>query len=660
MPNFEKNTLVRAFNKAPGEAVDFLNKKVSRASWNWYDSLEGSYEGAFTVAKTASADVVETIRLALLDAQKKGLPFEVFQKNIEPTLQSLGWWGKDDFLDANLGSPWRLETIYRTNLQSAFNAGRMERQQKTEKFRPLLEYVAVLDSKTRPSHSALDGKVVQASDSFWNSFYPPNGFNCRCRVRSLSISEAKRDGKDVSNFDGKIDSKEVYINKSLDIKTTVAVVKVGNRTVSPDAGFSKRPALMPPRPKTSSGKYKVTGKDLSGYLVKAPLIAKQKAAAVIPPKLLKAPKVAPKNIEEMISRSFEEVSKNLKDIAPLKPFEFKATDNSDTLSFEFEGKERIIFKSAQKRIEAVFSKNTFLDQVKEFHEQLVFNEGGKINKDLIIVKNEIDVVATKLVESRFKNEILKKIKETIKDFDSLSLEKQTFEQGKFLGLHSIEQTLPDEISLFKKMPAAPKNGRRASFSNVNVLAQEIKLTKTLKDSDEFNRRNISIDLINDADAIRKLNINTETMKGAAGAYYRDSTKDIRFPGTAKASDLSHEFTHFVHFQNKEIQKVVNEYFAKRVEGNRIYKHWLYGYTADDKFTDEYFGKAYQQIIGGKERLKNNFATKNPLDYTNNAVGGVEFLTRSVDRFIDRPLDLFVSDPEAFAFSRAVLLGDLPK
>ena len=51
-----------------------------------------------------------------------------------------------------------------------------------------------MDSRTRPSHAALNGKILRYDDPFWNSFYPPNGWNCRCRVRALSESRLTRKG----------------------------------------------------------------------------------------------------------------------------------------------------------------------------------------------------------------------------------------------------------------------------------------------------------------------------------------------------------------------------------------------------------------------------------------------------------------------------------
>jgi SPP1 gp7 family putative phage head morphogenesis protein len=55
---------------------------------------------------------------------------------------------------------------------------------------PMLEYRTVGDSNVRAEHAALDGIIKPYDDPFWSTYYPPNGFNCRCGVRQR-VDEAK-------------------------------------------------------------------------------------------------------------------------------------------------------------------------------------------------------------------------------------------------------------------------------------------------------------------------------------------------------------------------------------------------------------------------------------------------------------------------------------
>ena len=45
-----------------------------------------------------------------------------------------------------------------------------------------LQYRTAGDSKVRPEHAALNGVTLPPSDPFWQTYYPPNGWNCRCTV----------------------------------------------------------------------------------------------------------------------------------------------------------------------------------------------------------------------------------------------------------------------------------------------------------------------------------------------------------------------------------------------------------------------------------------------------------------------------------------------
>ncbi len=43
-----------------------------------------------------------------------------------------------------------------------------------------LQYRTVGDDRVRPEHAAMHGITLPPSDPFWASYYPPNGWNCRC------------------------------------------------------------------------------------------------------------------------------------------------------------------------------------------------------------------------------------------------------------------------------------------------------------------------------------------------------------------------------------------------------------------------------------------------------------------------------------------------
>lgn len=193
------------FGHPPEDAIRHLEAKGLRLTFNWQEMLDHAHARAFTVAKAMRLDILQDIRRGLLDALEKGQTLREFEKNLKPILQAKGWWGKAVAVDADtqearlvqLGSSRRLRTIYQTNLQSAYMAGRHKRQMAARGF-PYLMYVAVMDARTRESHALLNGKVYRKDDPVWDVIYPPNGFNCRCRTRALTAGQVEREGRRVS------------------------------------------------------------------------------------------------------------------------------------------------------------------------------------------------------------------------------------------------------------------------------------------------------------------------------------------------------------------------------------------------------------------------------------------------------------------------------
>ena len=199
------------FGLEPEQAVAYLKSKGYAITWNWQDMLDQAHDQAFTVAKAMRLDLLSDIRGALETALQDGQTLKQFITALQPTLESQGWWGKQVIVDSQgegelvqLGSPRRLKTIYQTNLQSAYMAGRKATMEETTDTHPYWMYVAILDGKTRPSHRALHGQVFRHDDPIWSAIFPPNGFNCRCRVVALTEAAVKRRGLRIVSSEGRM------------------------------------------------------------------------------------------------------------------------------------------------------------------------------------------------------------------------------------------------------------------------------------------------------------------------------------------------------------------------------------------------------------------------------------------------------------------------
>ncbi len=245
----EKPDLIYAFGLKPEKAIEYFKSKGYTFSWNWQDTWQEAHAKAFTVAKAMRMDILQDIRESVQKALDDGITLRQFQKDLTPKLQAKGWWGKKLIGDAEggqtvqLGSPRRLATIYQVNMQTAYMAGRYKDMMDNVEDRPYWQYVAVLDAKTRPAHRALHGKVFRYDDPFWKSFYPPNGWNCRCRVRALSAADVKERGLEISEGGGSLREEEVLVSQRTgeEAKVTVYRDPKTGLDVYPDAGWSYNP-----------------------------------------------------------------------------------------------------------------------------------------------------------------------------------------------------------------------------------------------------------------------------------------------------------------------------------------------------------------------------------------------------------------------------------
>lgn len=83
-------------------------------------------------------------------------------------------------LDEWVGNWLRAE--YDTAVASAQMASKWVQFSADKDVVPNLEYSTAGDERVRQSHRALDGVIKPVDDSFWQTYYPPNGWNCRCNV----------------------------------------------------------------------------------------------------------------------------------------------------------------------------------------------------------------------------------------------------------------------------------------------------------------------------------------------------------------------------------------------------------------------------------------------------------------------------------------------
>lgn len=233
-----------AMSLPPEKAIAYFESKNIALAFNYTEIEEEAQACAFVVSGILKMDIVADIHQALLDAISQGQSQATFTNNVLPELQNKGWIGKglkadeDGVLEGKQLLPYRLDNIFRTNVQSAYMAGSYQQQMENVKFRPYWQYVAVMDSRTRPAHAALNGETFRYDSPAWGAIYPPNGYRCRCRVRTFSKKEIER--KNITVTDAKDKMKVVQQPWGRDGTTRPVLAfhdPATGKNLTPDPGF---------------------------------------------------------------------------------------------------------------------------------------------------------------------------------------------------------------------------------------------------------------------------------------------------------------------------------------------------------------------------------------------------------------------------------------
>lgn len=167
------------------EAIAAFRDRVPLSDAEFKRLADDARTQAFAVAGVAREDAAAALYVHTLDAIEQGVSGDEWRRRAAKLLEEKGYEGADD---------WALQLAFRNQVQSAYAAGRWAQVQRVSATRPYLQYDAVEDKRTRPTHAAMDGRVFRFDDPLWSTWYPPNGHNCRCSVRTLSARQVEARG----------------------------------------------------------------------------------------------------------------------------------------------------------------------------------------------------------------------------------------------------------------------------------------------------------------------------------------------------------------------------------------------------------------------------------------------------------------------------------
>lgn len=174
---FAEPTTEEIENLPYAEAVEYLKKRDVLKKID-YDRLSDRLKfRAFTASRISDGALLKRINDVITSNVESGDGLREFLKMTKTDVLSKVGLG-------NAGG-WYWETVYRTNVQTAYNAGRMMGY---EEDKPLaLELVVIDDARTTDYCRQYAGKgfILPYDDPFWKTHIPLFHFNCRTTVRAI-------------------------------------------------------------------------------------------------------------------------------------------------------------------------------------------------------------------------------------------------------------------------------------------------------------------------------------------------------------------------------------------------------------------------------------------------------------------------------------------
>lgn len=133
-----------------------------------YETLARLTQNVFSFSAAKNYQELRSITDALKDEQGELRGFQDFREQVA-------------FINGKFNGRW-LQTEYDTCIATAMQAARWQEFEAQKALFPFLRYQTAGDESVRDEHRMLDGITRRVDDPFWKTYYPPNGWNCRCEA----------------------------------------------------------------------------------------------------------------------------------------------------------------------------------------------------------------------------------------------------------------------------------------------------------------------------------------------------------------------------------------------------------------------------------------------------------------------------------------------
>ena len=174
-PRFRSRTGYKLAGTVYDDALDFLNKRsllfdvqLTRLRVAFGDAAAGIIN---TATEALNDAINETVRESVIE----GLGARQGARRLRQVWEDQG---------LAPASPYRLEAVFRTQVNTAYAAGRAEgnRDPAVDQILWGFEYVAIVDDRTTELCQKLDGMRRPKFDPVWQTYTPPNHWSCRSTV----------------------------------------------------------------------------------------------------------------------------------------------------------------------------------------------------------------------------------------------------------------------------------------------------------------------------------------------------------------------------------------------------------------------------------------------------------------------------------------------
>lgn len=170
-------------NEPKGNTFSEATKtKKLNLRWGNKDAARFHQLKAFASAVITNDQLNQALKESLTQALAQGKSLRDWRKEADKVFDAQGI--------TPIGN-WQATTIFRTETGMAYGAGQYAKLQDVSERYPYWQYSTAGDERVRDEHRILDGKIFEASNA---EYWPPLGFNCRCRAIPVSRLQAQKRG----------------------------------------------------------------------------------------------------------------------------------------------------------------------------------------------------------------------------------------------------------------------------------------------------------------------------------------------------------------------------------------------------------------------------------------------------------------------------------